>query len=127
MTKACGRCGRIHPHGYHCTAGQIYRRTDERKLRNTNKWHKKSEEIREEAQYLCEVCRAEGRYTYNNLEVHHITPLKEDETKLLDNDNLICLCADCHKRAEKGELSRDYLTELARVRPQRYPPGGQEG
>ena len=61
MYKACSRCGKIHDVNYKCYKGISYiAKGNERKLRNTNKWHKKSEEVREKAHYLCEVCLDKG-------------------------------------------------------------------
>ena len=117
MMKACSRCGRIHPANYKCNAGRTYNKgTEADKLRQKNKWKRKSLEIRERANHLCEVCRDKGVYTYNNLEVHHITPLSEDSNSLLDNYNLICLCSSCHKQAEEGKIDKDYLLNLAKKR-----------
>ena len=114
--KACGRCGGFHPIGYKCTKGKEYNGGQERKLRNLNAWHKKSTEIRERANYLCEVCRDKGRYVYNGIEVHHIRKLKDYPEGLLDNYNLVCLCSDCHKKADSNEMPISYLEELARKR-----------
>ena len=122
MYKACSRCGRMHPSTYICNVNKgkrTYVGGEERKLRSSNKWTEKSKEIREKANYLCEVCRDQGRYTYNDLEVHHITKVKEDSTMLLDNDNLICLCQFHHKEADKGQLTKDYLLRLAQEREYR--------
>ena len=116
MMKSCSRCGKIHPYNYKCNVGKIYNGGHERTLRQTNKWKMESEEIRERANYLCEVCRQTGRYTYNNLEVHHITKLSEDESGLLDNYNLICLCQRHHKDADSGAIPAEYLRQLARIR-----------
>ena len=91
-------------------------------MRSTYRWTLKSKEIREKANYLCEVCRAEGVYTYDNLEVHHIVKVKDDNDLLLDNYNLICLCQEHHKQADENSagggrgLSPDYLRELAKQR-----------
>ena len=116
--KSCPYCGRIHPQGYICPSKpkRIYRGGEERKLRNTNDWKKKSEEIREKAQGLCEVCRDKGIYTYKGIEVHHITKIRDDKDRLLDNYNLVALCQEHHKLADKGKLSQDYLRKLARKR-----------
>ena len=116
MYKSCSKCGRIHPMSFKCQSKRTYNGGDERKLRSTNKWTEKSKEIREKANYLCEVCRDQGRYTYYGLEVHHITKLAQDKSGLLDNDNLICLCIEHHKQADSGELASDYLRELAQRR-----------
>lgn len=121
MWKSCS-CGKMHPATYVCNANRLkreYADTEERKLRSTNKWTEKSKEIREKANHLCEVCRDKGVYTYNNLEVHHIIKLSNDRGGLLDNDNLVCLCVEHHKEADKGTLSVDYLRDLAQQRETR--------
>ena len=92
MYKSCSRCGKIHPSDHKCTVGREYTGGNERKLRSTYAWTLKSQEIRERANHLCEVCRDQNIYTYNNIEVHHIEKVKDDESLLLDDNNLICLC-----------------------------------
>lgn len=119
MYKACARCGKMHPHGYQCSVGatkRVYASTEERKQRSTYAWTLKSQEIRDRAHYLCEVCLAEGRINYKDIEVHHIVKIKDDRAGLLDNDNLICLCQEHHKKADKNEIAASYLKELARFR-----------
>lgn len=123
MLKACSYCGRVHDTRYTCKAKKIkrgsYERDEVHKLRQLNAWKRKSVEIREAANYLCEVCRDKGIYTYQGLEVHHITPLKDDTDGLLENDNLVCLCGYCHEKAEKGAIEADYLRRLANARNER--------
>lgn len=117
MYKTCGRCGQIHASNFICKKNRpVFKRTIEDKIRGRNKWKMKSLEIRAKANYLCEVCKAQGQYIYNDLEVHHITKLSEDMTKWLDDDNLICLCTACHRKADDGEIDKEYLQELARAR-----------
>lgn len=116
MYKACSRCGKIHDSRFKCNAGKTYAKAEERELRSTYRWTKKSREMRENAQYLCEVCRDQGVYTYDDLEVHHIEKIREDKSKLLDDDNLIVLCITHHKDADAGRLSKDYLKELVKRR-----------
>ena len=111
--KSCSICGCIHPTGQGCKRKRIYTNTRERELRATYSWTEKSKEIRERAQHLCEVCRDHNVFVYNNLEVHHITPIREDESLYLNNENLICLCPECHTKADQGEIDRDYLRQLA--------------
>lgn len=115
MWKSCSKCGKIHSTKYKCTVGKKYFGGDERKLRNKSVWARKSQEIRAKADYLCEVCRDQGIYTYNNLEVHHIVKIKDDPDMYLDDLNLICLCQNHHKKAEKGMMN-DYLRKLAEKR-----------
>ena len=116
MFKSCSRCGKVHNTAYKCNYNRDKKDTNARRLRRKNNWRIKSEEIRKSSNYLCSVCRAENRYTYKGLEVHHITPIDEDKHRVLDNYNLICLCQEHHKQAEIGKLDRDYLYLLARER-----------
>lgn len=122
MYKSCSRCGKIHSTRYKCNHNKPkidysrYGSQEERKLRNTSAWQKKSQDVRKQAQYLCEVCRDNNIYNYNDLEVHHIVKLRDDKTGLLDDNNLICLCVKHHKQADRGLLSIDYLRELAQKR-----------
>ena len=116
MYRACSICGKIHPAGQQCKSPRSYAGGEERKLRSTNRWKRKSEQIRDEVLF-CEVCKdKEHRYVYDNLEVHHIEKLKNNKDKLLDDDNLIVLCREHHRQADSGELSKDYLRELVRLR-----------
>ena len=116
--KSCSKCGKIHPRSFICKKPRVYQSTDERKLRNKSAWHRKSQQIRDDAQGLCEVCRDMGFFNYEGLEVHHITKLSENPDGLLDDDNLICLCTAHHKQADAGELDADYLRELVKERRQ---------
>lgn len=116
MFKACSKCGQIHNTSYVCTKGKIYRGGDERKQRSRYAWTLKSKEIREKANYLCEVCRDHQVYRYDNLEVHHIIKVKDDLDKLLDDYNLICLCVEHHKQADNNKINTDYLLKLAKRR-----------
>ena len=117
ILKACGRCGRIHADGQ-CTVKRRvnYRGGEERELRNTYAWHKKAEQIKKRASYLCEVCKDQGRYNSDQLETHHSVKVKDDQELLLDDLNLICLCTMHHRDADGGKLTVEYLQELARRR-----------
>ena len=116
MYKSCSICGKIHDTNKQCKSIKEYRGGEERQLRNLSKWHKKSLEIRHRANYLCEVCRDQGEYTFNHLEVHHIEKLSENADLLLDNYNLIVLCQRHHKDADKGLIDKEYLKRLAEER-----------
>ena len=119
MTKACGRCGRIHPYSFICTKGKTYNGGEERKLRARNKWHEKSQQIREDAGRLCELHRSRGEYRYADLEVHHIEKLKDHPELLLEDSNLICLCQECHKEADAGRIPKQILWDIAADRIKR--------
>lgn len=116
MYKSCSRCGKIHDSNYKCNANDIHKNRVERKLRSQYAWTKKSEDIRDKAHYLCEVCKDKGIINFDDIEVHHITKVRDDASLLLDNYNLICLCQEHHKLADKGLLDKDYLLKLAKQR-----------
>ena len=118
MLKACSRCGKIHPYNYVCNFGKArkFANTDEAKLRSKRAWQVKRESIRERAFNLCEVCKAQGIYNYTSIEIHHIRKLKENPNGLLDDNNLVALCTLHHKQADRGEISVEFLTELAKQR-----------
>lgn len=114
MLKSCKYCGRIHDNKFDC--GMKPKRKKEptqiNKFRWSRKWTEKREQIRERDNYLCLVCKAENRFTYEDLEVHHIVPLEEDYNLRLDDDNLITLCVIHHKAADREEIDREYLYKL---------------
>lgn len=118
MYKSCAKCGKIHDINHRCYIGDSFRKknTKANKFRRTKEWKNKSEEIREDSKYLCSICLDNNIYNYEQLEVHHITPLEEDITRGLDNYNLICLCNMHHRQAEVGEINKEYLFELAQKR-----------
>lgn len=112
MLRVCSRCGKIHDKYQKCYKGQKHA-GDERQLRDLNAWDLKSKQVRDEAHYLCEVCREAGVINYQDLEVHHIEKLKDQPDLLLEDTNLVCLCREHHKQADKGEITKEHLKELA--------------
>ena len=114
--RSCSVCGKIHSTAIKCT--KPVERTDAQAyaLRQTNKWHSKSLEIRERSSWLCAVCKDQGIITFNELDVHHIRKLQSNPELLLDDDNLICLCKQHHKMADDGLIDVDYLIRLAKQR-----------
>ena len=117
MLKTCAKCGKLHQIGERCPESKrFFQTTQERRLRRTNAWRVKSEEIRQKANYLCEVCRDKGIIEYKNIEVHHIIPIKSRPDLYLENLNLISLCNPDHDKADRGEISADYLRHLAQMR-----------
>lgn len=96
---------------------QVRGLTNADKFRKTYKWHKKSVDIRERDKNLCRCCIAniyntQTQYNFDKLEVHHITPLEEDISKGLDDDNLITLCCYHHKLADSNVIPRYILEKL---------------
>ena len=115
MHKLCSKCGKIHDINYQCQ-----RRADEdreeRRLRRSSRWTKRSREIREESHYLCQICLDRGVITYEDVEVHHIDKLRDRPDLMTDANNLVCLCREHHKRADAGVYSKEYLRKLAERR-----------
>lgn len=119
MFKACSKCGKIHDYCYKCNVNKPVRRfesNEETRARSTSKWQKKRKYIKDSAFNLCEVCKDNGIYNYDDLEIHHIVKLKNNPDGLLINNNLICLCVSHHKQADAGLLAIDYLQTLAEKR-----------
>jgi hypothetical protein len=58
----------------------------------------------DESDYIpCEMCNAEGK------DIHHIIPRGMGGSKCMDYiENLICLCRDCHNRAETDKQFNVY-------------------
>lgn len=117
MLKTCSVCGNIHDFNKICRRSVIKKSTKANKFRKTNRWTEKSKSIRERDKYLCQICLlgkydTNYKYTYEQLEVHHIVSIEEDYTKRLDSKNLITLCKYHHKMAETGQISKEELLEI---------------
>ena len=117
MLKTCAICGKIHDINKICKRQTIKKNTTANRFRKTNQWTEKSKSIRARDKYLCKAClsgkyETPYRYTYKELEVHHIVPIEEDYSLRLDSNNLITLCRIHHEMAEAGEISREELKEM---------------
>ena len=126
MKKSCPYCGRLHDVKDTCPRKPkpVYNNKHTGRageLRNMNIWKTKRAVIKERDKHLCRACLAQGKLNTKNLSVHHIIPINEDERHWLDDDNLITLCSLCHEQAESGEISREYLRDLAATAPKLTP------
>lgn len=126
MKKVCSYCGRIHEKKYICQAKKMAIKTRQEKpagekrhrFRSSGAWKKKAEQIKRRDNYLCQACirqmsGTDLRYNTHALSVHHITGLKDNYDKRLDDDNLITLCRMHHDMAEHGELTAEALRRAA--------------
>ena len=115
MNKSCRYCGRIHNFNFECPKKpKRENRTDSiARFRRTQAWRNKSNEIMERDLYLCRVCYEQGKLTNTGLSVHHIVSLASNFDLRLENDNLITLCDEHHKAAEKGNIEAIWLKKLA--------------
>ena len=117
MMKTCSVCGRIHDFNKVCKRQKPKKKSESNKFRKSYEWTQKSKQIRERDKNLCQVCitgkyDTSYRYTYKELEVHHIIPIEEEYSLRLDSNNLITLCRYHHEMAEKGEIPRQELLKI---------------
>lgn len=127
MLVSCKYCGRMHKPGTVCPKkpARNWYGGDQRVRvwRSGGEWRTMRDRIVERDYHICRVCETGeygspfGRYHSKNLSVHHIVPLSEDWSRRLDEDNLITLCSFHHELAERGEIPREVLFDLARTRP----------
>ncbi len=85
-------------------------------------WQAQRKQVLERDGYRCRTCGADGDEFV--LHVHHIRPFREygyvpgqNENYLIANqtDNLVTLCASCHRQAEAGQQTRSALAGLGYV------------
>lgn len=117
MLVSCASCNGLHNRGEKCFNKVKRKRIKEMtpivKFRNTGAWKKKRLEIKTRDKFLCQYCLLEKKYIFNDLEVHHITPLIENFQLKLENSNLITLCHNCHFMAENNEINSSLLSKIA--------------
>lgn len=121
MLKSCKYCGMIHDRKMMCSkkTTRIKIETKANKFRNTSRWQKKREEIKERDNYICQICfrnlyNTKKKINYESIEVHHIVPIEDDETLALENENLISLCTHHHKLADANKIPRGLLMGIAK-------------
>lgn len=113
--KACSRCGKIHEWNK-CPIPVVdnYKRkaTYQRTFRGSALWKRKRAEILKRDHYVCRLCLYRNRLTTDNLEVHHIVPIKVNQSLKLVDENLITVCSACHEEIEGNE---EYVTLLIKI------------
>lgn len=121
MLKSCRYCGGIHDSKYVCIEKPKRRKydTEQNKFRSTDKWTRKSKQIRRRDGYICQICirkkyNTKQQYNSKELSVHHIVSLDENDSLRLADSNLITICEEHHKMAEMGIIPRVLLMEIAR-------------
>lgn len=119
MLKSCKYCMRIHDSKFDCGKKPKRKKqfNNKNSFRSTHAWTKKSNDIRDRDNNLCQVCirklyETEQQYTYIGLEVHHAISLEDDFDKKLDDDNLITLCERHHEMAEKGKIPLNVVQNI---------------
>lgn len=133
MLKSCQYCGRIHKASFDCgkKPKKVYKRiTDEERteanaVHHSRRWANKRNKIKERDNYRCQLCargiyKTLNQYAVDDVEVHHIVPINEDVGLAYDDYNLITLCIYHHKQAERGNVSRETLQEIAKEQCDKY-------
>lgn len=85
-------------------------------------WAEFSRRYRAE-QPLCELCQANG-LVEPAASVHHIDKIEDAPERRLDRANLIALCRDCHKLADRNHETNQRCRAIAEAREAAPPPGG---
>ena len=70
---------------------------------SSEKWKKKSEQIKKRDGYKCKRCAMYGK-NVPAVVVHHIKHVDEYPELAFDNDNLISLCQGCHNKAHPEKI-----------------------
>ena len=116
IRRSCRYCGGFHKIGEVCPRKpkREYKDTRVRQIHSSYRWTEKAKKIKKRDKYLCQACLHEAvgtlrRFNPDDLEVHHIVKLKDDEDLAYEDTNLITLCSYHHKLADNGTLSVDKL------------------
>lgn len=92
---------------------------DPHRFYNSTAWKKKRQEILERDNHECQHCKAEGKFSNQCLQVHHIKELEDYPSLALDNDNLITICNRHHNLVhDKGRKFRRNKKEP--ITPERW-------
>lgn len=118
----CRHCRSSHKIGEHCPYKRRYNVSKLNKFRNSGRWQRTREAIRQRDNYLCVVCVV-GKFTsvkadvVKELEVHHIIPLSEDMELGHEPKNLVTLCHIHHQMAHAGTIRAWEIRKMME-----YPP-----
>lgn len=130
MKISCSYCGRIHEKKFDCGKKpiRIKKKYEKDIFRSSYIWQKKTEQIKERDNYLCQFCLRNfkgTKYRINNkrLSVHHAVPLKENYELRLDDENLITTCDMHHEMAESGEITLSEVRKIILIQQSKMPPG----
>ncbi|MDQ0245998.1 5-methylcytosine-specific restriction endonuclease McrA/endogenous inhibitor of DNA gyrase (YacG/DUF329 family) [Bacillus fengqiuensis] len=70
-------------------------------------WSNQRRKARTRDGYCCQDCGISEKELDRELDVHHITPFRffEDSAEANRLENLVCLCADCHRKRHLEDLN----------------------
>lgn len=105
----------VHERGYKCISGPkapTKQLNDIVRFRNSGAWKRKRTEVKQRDNYLCQLCVLDNKFTFDALDVHHITPISISWAERLDDYNLITLCKYHHFLADNGNIKRADLYRI---------------
>lgn len=133
MKISCSYCGRIHEKKFDCGKKpvRVKKKYEKDIFRSSYIWQKKTEQIKDRDNYLCQFCLrnfkgTKSRINNKRLSVHHAVPLKEDYELRLDDENLITTCDVHHEMAESGEITLNEVKKIIMEQQSKMPPGKEE-
>jgi len=92
---------------------------DPHRFYNSTAWKKKRQEILKRDHHECQHCKAEGKFSNQCLQVHHIEELEDNPDLALDSSNLITICNRHHNLVhDKGKRFRRNKKEP--ITPERW-------
>jgi 5-methylcytosine-specific restriction protein A len=115
MLVSCRYCNAIHERSYKCDSrpkAPTKELNNIVRFRNSSAWKRKRADIKARDNHLCQLCKLENKYTYESLDVHHITAISIDWTLRLEDYNLITLCKYHHFLADNGNIKRSQLYDI---------------
>ena len=72
------------------------------------RWQKKRLEILEKANWQCEICGNKDK----TLHVHHKSYISGRDVWDYPDEDLMCLCEDCHKKEHEKAMVKKYINEI---------------
>lgn len=92
-------------------------KTNYNRFYHSREWKELREEALERDHYLCVECKKRGIITPANT-VHHIKPLRLDQTRALQLSNLETVCTACHNKLHR-ERSQTLKKKNANIKAQK--------
>ena len=82
------------------------------KFYNSKEWRRMRDKLMQECFGLCEICFKLRGLIKNATSVHHIKKLRDRFDLRLDEENLICVCDNCHRLIEDTCSSVEEIVEM---------------
>lgn len=127
LMKICSRCGKKIPYDSTCKCIDKSRKDsykeykkcrqdkDRQAFYSSSVWIRLRDLVYCKFFGMCIVCLYKGAIV-NATTVHHVIPTQDDNSRWLDESNLICVCSSCHKLTHfeyiKSEDSKKRMQDI---------------